>query len=184
VQRQREHEHIAVDLAWRKCQQARKRDRHDKKIDQHEIDRIEPDRALDLIFVVVLDHCHVELPRQHDDRDERQQRHRNQRVETRLPAENGGRRRALHRFADERERAIKHPERHEDADRKKRHELHDRLSSNREHQAVLVFGRIDVAGAEQNGESGHRQRDKERNVAEQRPAGVVAGGDMGQDRFE
>ena len=47
-----------------------------------------------------------------------------------------------------------------------------------------MLGGIDVAGAEKNGECGHRQRDKERDVAKQGPAGVIAGSDMSKDRFE
>ena len=81
LQRQRQHEHVAVDLAGAKGQQAGDRDRHHEQIDQHEIERKQPGGALDLAFVVVLDHRDVELPRQQDDRDERQQRRRDQRVE-------------------------------------------------------------------------------------------------------
>ena len=183
-ERQSQHKHVAVEFSGRESQQACKRDWHHKQVDQDEIKRIQPDSALDLFFVVVFDHGDMELPGQQDKRHERQQRHRNQCIETRLPAKNSGRRRALHRFADERERTIEHPERHKDADCKERHELHDRLCGDREHQAILVFGRIDVAGAEQNGECGHRQRDKERDIAEQGTAGGIAGSDMGKDRFE
>ena len=47
-----------------------------------------------------------------------------------------------------------------------------------------MLGGIDVAGAEQNGEGRHRQRDEERNVAEQRTADVDGRRDMGEDGFE
>ena len=95
-----------------------------------------------------------------------------------------GRRRALHRLAEQRDRAVEHPERDEDADRQERHELDDRFGGDREHQAVLMLGGIDVARAEQHGEGRHRQRDEQRDVAEQGPAGVIAGRDMSKDRFE
>ncbi len=41
-QRQSQHEHIAVDTARRKGEQARQRDRHHEQIDQHEIKRKQP----------------------------------------------------------------------------------------------------------------------------------------------
>ena len=81
LQRQRQHEHVAVDLAGRKGQQAGERDRHHEQVDQHQIERKQPGGALDLAFIVVFDHRHVELPRQQDDRHERQQRGGDQRVE-------------------------------------------------------------------------------------------------------
>jgi hypothetical protein len=89
LQGQGQHEHIAVDFACRKRQEASERDRHHEKIDQHQIDWIEPERAPDLVLVIVFDHGDMKLPRQQDKRHERQ-RHCDQRVEARLPAEDGG----------------------------------------------------------------------------------------------
>ena len=90
LQRQRQHEHVAVHRAGRKRDQAGNRDRHHEQIDQHEIERKQPGGALDLGFVVVLDHRHVELARQQNDRHERQQRGRHQRVDARLAREDAG----------------------------------------------------------------------------------------------
>ena len=176
LQRQRQHEHVAVDLAGREGQQAGDRDRHHEQVDQHEIDREHPARALDLALVVVLDHGDVELPRQQQDRDERQQRHRQQRVERRLAGQHRGGRRRIHRLAEQRDRPVEHPEGDEDADRQERQQLDDRFGGDRQHQAVLMLGRVDVPGAEQHREHRHRQRDEQRHVAEQRPARCSAAG--------
>ena len=184
LQRQRQHEHVAVDLAGAKRQQAGKRDRHHEQIDRQQIERKQPGGALDLAFIVVLDHRHVELPRQQDDRHERQQRGGEQRVERRLPREDAGGLRAVPRRLEQRAGAAEHPEGHEDADREEGEQLDDRFGGDRQHQTVLVFGGVDMAGAEQHREGRHRQRDEQRNIAEQRLRGAGAGRDMRQDRFQ
>ena len=101
MQRQRQHEHVAVDLAAREGHQAGDGDRHDEQVDQHQIDREHPARALDLALVVVLDHRDVELPRQQKDRDERQQRAGEQRVERRLAGQHRSGHRRVHRLAEQ-----------------------------------------------------------------------------------
>ncbi len=70
--------------------------------------------------------------------------------------------------ANRRRRTVEHAEGDEDADREEGDQLDHRLGGDREHQAVLVLGRVDVAGAEQHRERRHRQRDEQRDVAEQR----------------
>ena len=87
---------------------------------------------------------------------------------SRVSTEAGQRR--IHRLAEQRDRPVEHPEGDEDADRQKRQQLDDRFRGDREHQAVLMLGRVDMARAEQHREQRHRQRDIERHVAEQRPA--------------
>jgi hypothetical protein len=67
LQRQRQHEHVAIDRAGREGQQAGDRDRHHEQIDQHQVDRKQPGGAPDFIFVVVLDHGDMKLARQQDD---------------------------------------------------------------------------------------------------------------------
>ena len=74
--RQRQHEHVAVDLACRERQQAGHGDRHHEQIDEHQIERKQPGGAADLGLAVVLDHGDVELPRQQHDGEQRQHRHR------------------------------------------------------------------------------------------------------------
>ena len=55
-----------------------------------------------------------------------------------------------------------------DADDQEGDELDDRFDRDREHQPVLVLGRVDMAGAERHREAGEHQRDDEREVAEHR----------------
>ena len=90
VKRQRQHEHVAVHLPGREGQHAGERDRHHEQVDQHEIEREQPGRALDLGFVVVLDHRDVKLPWQQHDGDERQQRHRQHGAESVAAGQRGG----------------------------------------------------------------------------------------------
>ena len=73
--RQHQHEHVAVDLAAAECEETGHGDREHEQIDQHEIDRKHPRCAADFRFVVVFDDGHVELTRQQNDCEERQQRH-------------------------------------------------------------------------------------------------------------
>ncbi len=75
-ERQRQHEHIAVDATLGEQHQAGDGDRHHEQIDQHEIDREQPRRAPHVGLVVVLDHGDVELARQQHDGEEGQQGHR------------------------------------------------------------------------------------------------------------
>ena len=72
------------------------------------------------------------------------------------------------RAREQRGRAVEHPEGDENADAEEGDELDDRLGRDREHQTVLMLGGVDVAGAEQHREGRHRQRDKQRHVAEHR----------------
>ena len=184
MQRQRQHEHVAVDLAGREGEQAGDRDRHHEQVDQHQVDREHPARALDLALVVVLHHGDVELPRQQQDRDERQQRHRDQHVGRGLAGQHGGCRQRLRRQAEQRQRPVEHPEGDEDSDRQERHQLDDGLGRDGEHQAVLVLGRVDMPGPEQDGEHRHRHRDEQRHVAQQRASGLAGRHHMGDDGFK
>ena len=64
----------------------------------------------------------------------------------------------------------------------KGHQLDDGFGRDRQHQAVLVFGRVGLPGSEQHREGRHRQRHDQRDIADDRNAGerlVLA-----QDRFE
>ncbi len=65
-------------------------------------------------------------------------------------------------------------------------QLDERLHRDRQHQAVLVLGGVDVARAEGDGEAGQDQRDEEREVAEDRAArtATVAGLDGVEQRGE
>ena len=181
LQRQRQNEHVAVDAAGRKSQQAGQRDRHHEQIDQHQIDREQPDRALDLVLIVVLDHRDVKLARQQNDGHKRQQRGRQQRVEGRLAREDGAGLRTLPRRLEQRAGTAEHPEGHENANREEGEQFDDRLGGDRQHQAVLMLGGVDMPRSEQHGEGRHRQRDEQCDIAEQRPGQVADRRDMGED---
>ena len=64
--------------------------------------------------------------------------------------------------------AVEHPEGDEDADHEEGDELDDRFERDREHEPVLVLGRVGVAGAEGDGEAGEHERHHEGEVAEHR----------------
>ena len=64
---------------------------------------------------------------------------------------------ALEEAAD----AAEHGEHDEEADRQEGGELDEQLGRDRDDQAFLVLGGVDVAGAEQDGEGRHRQGDDE-----------------------
>ena len=66
---------------------------------------------------------------------------------------------ALRGALDEAADAAEHGEDDEEADRQKGRQLDERLGRDGHDQAFLVLGGIDVAGAEQDGEGGHQQRD-------------------------
>ena len=110
-ERQRQDEHVAIDLTIGKGQQARQCDRNHKQVDQHEIERKQPGRAPDLGLVVVLHHGHVELSGQQDDRKQREKCHGGERTGRGLAGERRGGCRLPQRLPEESKRPIKHPER-------------------------------------------------------------------------
>ncbi len=183
-QRQREHEHVAVDTAARKRQQPGNRDRNNEQVDQHQIERKQPGGAPDLGFAAVLHHGDMELARQQHDRHGREQRHGDERAPYRLAREHGGGVRRFHRLGEQRHRTVEHHECHEDADRHERDQLDDRLGRDRQDQAVLMLGGVDMARAEQHREGRHRHGDEQRDVAEHRLRHAGGHVEMRQDRAE
>ena len=181
-QRQREHEHVAVELPGREGQHAGERDRHHEQVDQHQVERKQPGRPPDLGLAVVLHHGDVKLARQQHDGEQRQHRHRDQRAEQRLAGQHRGGIRTFERAGEQRERAVEQPERHENADRHERDELDQRFGRDRQHQSVLVLGGVDVPGSEQHCEQRHRDRDVEGDVAEHRLHRAARRSDVNQDR--
>jgi hypothetical protein len=155
LERQRQHEHVAVELAGRESQKSCRGDWNDEQIDQHEIDRKHPAGAPDLPLVIVLDDSDVKLPRQQQDCDERQQRTGQQHVKRRLAAEHRRCQGRLHSLAEQRHGTVEHPECDKNTDCQKRYELDDGLRCDRQHQPVLMLGRVDVPSAEQHGEDRH-----------------------------
>ena len=181
-ERQRQHEHVAVDLPGGERKQPGQSDGNDEQVDQHQIEREQPGGAPDLFLIVVLDHGDVKLPRQQYDGEQRQQRHREHRAEHRLAVEHGGGVRPLQRLGKERRRPVEHPECHEHADAHEGDELDDGFGRDRQHQSVLVLGGIDMARAEQHGEDSHRDCHVERDVAQHRLHRAACRSGMNEDR--
>ena len=167
-QRQRQHEHVAVDAAWRKIQQTSHRDRQHEYVDQHEIDREQPGGAADFGLAVVFDHGDVELPRQQHDREQGERCHRAEHGKPRSAGQHRRRPRFAECAGEQRKRTGKHHEGDKDADGEECHELDDRFGGDRQHQPVLMFGGVGVARAEQHRKRRHEQRDEQRAVAEHR----------------
>ncbi len=109
----------------------------------------------------------MKLPRQQHDGAERQQHHGEEIAERGHIIDRAHRLRRLHRALEQLDR-IEHPEGHERAGGEKRHQLDDRFGRDREHQSVLMFGGVGLAGAEQNRERRHRQRHHQRDIADDR----------------
>ncbi len=71
--RQRQHECVGVHAAAREMEQAAEGDRQHEDIDKQQIEGKQPDRLLDVPLVDVLDHEHLELSRQYEDRQHGEQ---------------------------------------------------------------------------------------------------------------
>jgi hypothetical protein len=89
--------------------------------------------------------------------------------------------RIIERAHEQSHRPWEHYEGDEDADGEEGHELDDRFRRDREHQAVLMLGGVDVARAEQHSEGRHQQSDEQRDVAEERLHRGAAGRDIRDD---
>ena len=186
--RQGQNEHVAVDLPGRECQQAGQCDRYDEQVDQHEIEREQPGRPPDLGLAVVLDDGDVELARQQDDGEQRQQGHRDDGAEHGLACEHRSGVGPLERLGKKCNRPIEHPERDKYPDPDESDELDDGLGRDRQHQSVLVLGRIDMARSEQHGENRHCYGNVQRDVSQYRLHRTARGaedrGKGGRDCFE
>ncbi len=71
-----------------------------------------------------------------------------------------------HNGFGERSEAAEHIECDEGADRQEHRDFHHRLRGDGQHQALLMLGGVGVAGAEQDGESGHDEGDEQADVAD------------------
>ena len=162
---QREHEHVAIHASGWKAQNTGDSDRQDKEIDQYEIDRKQPRRARDLGLVVVLHHCDMELPWQQDDGEGREQSHCQQSAEAGFAAQDFHGGWCFHRLFEQRARPVEHIEGDEDADGEERHQFDDGFRRHGKHQAMLMFGGVDMPRAEQDGENRHRNGHDEREIA-------------------
>ena len=156
-QRQREHGHVPVDGAFGKGQASCDRQRNDENVDRDEIERKEPRGRAHVALIAVLDHGDVELARQQQDAAGRQECGRDPcgRVRhARKHAADGGIGRGAR---GEIAQAVEHPPRHVDADGDEGDELDEGFHRDREDEAVLVFGGVDVARAERHREARQHQ---------------------------
>ena len=165
--RQGQDEGVGVDETGGEMDQPGERDRQDEQVDQQQVEREQPDRLVEMPLLDVLDDRDLELPRQADDREHRQQRQRHpvaDRLHGRQPRDFRHLRGAREQVAE----AVEQAEGDEQADAHEGDELDHRLEGDRRHQALMVLGRVDVAGAEQDGEQRHQRRDPQRGVAHHR----------------
>ena len=150
-------ENVGLREGGRDQDDARSSNRHDEKVDQEQVQRQQPAGAADLVFRAVLDDRDVELARQDDDADRAQQR------DHQPGTRSIDGREAFHDLIVERngghesDHVTEGIEDDEDANAEKGDELDQAFGRNRHHEAVLVLGRVDVAGAEEDGECGHRE---------------------------
>ncbi len=125
---------------------------------------------MDVRLIGILDDRDVELPGQAEDREQREQGHGHpagavdpageQTMQVRIGGDLGG------ELAEPPEGAP----RDESADRQKRDQLDHRFERDGEDHALVVLGRVDVPGAEQDREQGENQRGDQRRVAPERQA--------------
>ncbi len=111
----------------------------------------------------------MELPRQADHRQKTQQRLRDESHRRRV-FEQGARRIGDVQLVIAQPHPRKQPNRH-DGD-----QLDHRLQRDGQHHAVMVFGGIHLAGAEQSGEQGHQQRHIQRRIGKDAAPGAAMPG--------
>ncbi len=172
VHRQREHEGVGVDLALREMQQAAERDRQHENVDRQHVEREQPDRLVEVLFVDVLDHRDLELARQEHDRHHRED---SEPDPARVAAGDAAERshhvaqlrvegRAIEQIAE----AVVDPERDEHADGEKGEQLDQRLEGDRRHHPLVMLGRIEMPRAEGDREGRQDQRHPECGVLHDR----------------
>ena len=121
------------------------------------------------MLVDVLDHHHLELPRQEDHREHREHRQREPLLvgealaltEAEQALDIGKRERPCEQIAW----TTEHSPRHEYADGHEGQQLDDRLECDRGNHALVAFGRVQVPSAEHDREAGQQQRNVQRAVA-------------------
>ena len=186
AKRQRQHRHVAVDLAGTERGEAGEGERHHEDVDEDEVEREQPGDAAHVLDGAVLDDRHVELAGQQERGEARQDDEGEERPEAGRLAEEDEIGAPLGGFGQDVVDAAEHPERHEHPDRQEGDQLDDRFEGDREHQPVLMLGRVRVARAEGDRESGQHDRHDESKVAEDRhragDGGGVRGGEEDAER--
>ena len=159
--------HELIDRAKRKGDEPGERDRDHEQVDRHEIKREQPARTAHFGVAGVLHHADVKLARQQHDRAKRQQHHGEKIADRRRVVDGAYRFGRFHRALDQFDRR-EHPECDECAGGNKRDQFDDGFGRDRQHQAMLVFGRVGLAGSEQYRERRHRQRSGQRDIPDDR----------------
>ena len=161
-QRQAQHEGVGVDLAPGEEQQAAQRDRQHEEVDGQQVGREHPGGAAQVAFLHVLDHHHLELPRQEDHRQHRQQRQREPlRVGEGLALFQPQQRRQLghgQRPGEQVRRPAEQAPGDEHAHGHEGQQLDQRLERDGRDQAFVALAAVEVARAEHHREAGQRQR--------------------------
>jgi len=175
---------VGVGAAALEEDQAAERDRHHEDVDRQQVRGEGPGCAAHVRLGHVLDHHHLELPRQQDDREHGQQHEAEPLVvgEGLPPADEHAR--DLGRGGDARHQgrgAVEQAPGDEDADAEERQQLDHRLGGDRRHHALVALRRVEVPRAEDDGEAREHERDVERRVGPP-GSGLAAGGTAGHQR--
>ena len=162
----RQGENIGVAVGGGRAQekQSRNCDRHDENVDRHQIDGKQPCGAAQIGAPGILDDRNMELARQEYDREHGEQGHGDP-----PPAIEALRKEVRHGWCRssrlvEGHRAVGKDEGDEGSDRDEGDQLDDRFNRDRQHHAMLMLGRVDVAGAEQDREGGHGDGDEKGQI--------------------
>ena len=112
-----------------------------------------------MVFVAVLDHRHLELARQHHDRERRQHGQGKPVLVAMCPRRDDSGLSIPRRLGlvEQVGKAVIQAEGDEQADRQKGHQLDDRLEGDGRHHALVTLTGIEVPGAEQDGEGRQQQ---------------------------
>src|SRR6185437_13980962 len=168
--RQRQDEEIAVDRTMRKDQQPGDADRYDEDVDGEEIERKEPGGAADLRLAGILDDDDVELPRQAEHRGEGEAGYRDPSDAVGAAEEKPREIRSCGKSRAEIGEAAEHAPGDETTDDEEGEKLHQGFEGYRQDHAFVMFGGVDLARAEKDGEERHDQRDGQRRVVPDRLA--------------
>ncbi len=149
---------------------AGQRDRQHEEVDDQQVERQQPAGPAEMVALEVLDHRDLELARQDEEGGAGEEgREEEVGIAARRPADppeaaiarQGG-------TPEDVARPVEQDEGHDHAHEKKTEELDEALQRHGQHHALVVLGRVDVAGAEQDAEGGEHDGDEEGGVGADR----------------
>ena len=153
---------VRVHPARAEGQHPRQGNGDDEEVDEKQIQREQPDGALDMALVADLHHRHLKLPRQEHDRQPRQQRDgepigevANAGLEQGLGAPPRGPQ-LLGGFGTQ-TGAPEEAQDHEEPHRQESRQFHDGFEGDGRHQALVALAGVQVPGTEEDGEEGQQQ---------------------------